>query len=106
MERRILDMRGSFAQVHSASDLYGVPAAQQAIPYIPLIADYGDIDILLIQDGVHCSPQILRVSEVASLAEDAQRPQIYISGEIHGDERVVEKHASNQSRLNRCAGAA
>ncbi len=40
-------------------------------------------------EDVKCSPFIVRVTDRASLLTDVQRPQVIISGEIHGDERVV-----------------
>ena len=43
------------------------------------------------QFKVTCSPSVVRVSHQESLGGDYLRPQLYISGEIHGDERVVRK---------------
>jgi len=44
-------------------------------------------------DQVHsgadsCSPIIARISHMSTLEEDLSRPQAFISGEIHGDERI------------------
>ena len=41
------------------------------------------------QNGVKCTSVIARVTDRATLNNDVQRPQVIISGEIHGDERVV-----------------
>ena len=39
--------------------------------------------------GEHkCSPAVMRITDLSSLVEDVERPQVLISGEIHGDERV------------------
>ena len=40
-------------------------------------------------EDVKCSPYIIRVTDRTTLLTDVQRPQVIISGEIHGDERVV-----------------
>ena len=37
----------------------------------------------------HCSPIVMSVTDLGTVSGDVQRPQVYISGEIHGDERVV-----------------
>ena len=43
-----------------------------------------------VHDGdVTCSPLLVRITDRASLQADVQRPQVILSGEIHGDERVV-----------------
>jgi hypothetical protein len=39
--------------------------------------------------GSGCSPQLLTVTDLGTAWSDVLRPQVYISGEIHGDERVV-----------------
>jgi predicted deacylase len=64
-----LDLRGSFAEVGPASEVLSVKAAVH-------------------RDGTTCSPMIIRVTHRDSLAKDKQRPQVFISGEIHGNERV------------------
>ena len=62
-------LRGPFARVETAESLLGVaPAKDQA---------------------GSCSPMVIRVSHLSSLESDRQRPQIFISGEIHGDEKIV-----------------
>ena len=66
---RLTALNGSFAHVSSAKDSFGIEE---------------------IQDGNDkCSPIVVRVSDLYSLSNDINRPQILISGEIHGDERVV-----------------
>jgi hypothetical protein len=66
---RLTALNGSFAHVSSAKDSFGIEE---------------------IQDGNDkCSPIVLRVSDLSSLSIDINRPQVLISGEIHGDERVV-----------------
>jgi hypothetical protein len=42
-----------------------------------------------LQGELTCSPHIARISEMRSIKGDATRPQVLVSGEIHGDERVV-----------------
>lgn len=52
-----------------------------------------------LQRDSECSPAVLRVTHVSSSSvlsaaasthrKDTARPQIFISGEIHGDERIV-----------------
>lgn len=36
-----------------------------------------------------CSPLVMSITDLGTILSDVQRPQVYISGEIHGDERVV-----------------
>ena len=69
INRRAEALRGPFARVETAEDSLGVPAARE-----------GDAT---------CSPVVIRVSHLASLESDKQRPQVFISGEIHGDEKIV-----------------
>lgn len=63
------DIDSDYALVKSPHDLYGLPYAHS-------------------KDGFQCSPSIIRVSHLKTLGKDLKRPQILISGEIHGDERV------------------
>lgn len=60
---------GKYAQVQTAESYLSVKAARDS-------------------DGSTCSPFVIRVSHIASLDADKQRPQMFISGEIHGDEKV------------------
>lgn len=62
-------LRGPFARVETAESMLGVPAAKEG--------------------SSACSPIVIRVSHLASLDRDRQRPQTFISGEIHGDEKIV-----------------
>eukprot|EP01041_Mallomonas_annulata_P006251 gene6251-12656_t len=62
------DLQGKFAEVESANTLWHVGFAE----------DQHDT----------CSPIVIQVTHLESLEQDTQRPQILISGEIHGDERV------------------
>jgi hypothetical protein len=69
-DKKATDLNGPFANVASASKILGI------------------------SDAVHnqklkCSPSILSISHRESLAGDYLRPQVYISGEIHGNEKVV-----------------
>jgi hypothetical protein len=41
------------------------------------------------QGDAKCSPTVIRITHRTTLAADRQRPQIIISGAIHGNERVV-----------------
>lgn len=63
-----LHLQSSFASVHTAEDLYKLNPAK-------------------LQD-TSCSPVIIKIGPTGDLA-DIQSPQLLISGEIHGDERVV-----------------
>ena len=69
MQKRSFDLLGSFATVQTAERLWNITAATQG--------------------KTTCSPAIIRITNMATLNTDVQRPQILISGEIHGDERVV-----------------
>ena len=69
INRRAEALRGPFARVETAESWLGVPAAREG--------------------GATCSPVVIRVSHLASLEPDKQRPQVFISGEIHGDEKIV-----------------
>ena len=71
---RLAALRGAFAAVETASDLYHVRNASKVSK---------DRTILT------CSPLIARITDVGSVLADFARPQVFISGEIHGDERVV-----------------
>lgn len=62
-------LESPFSMVSTAKEAYGM-------------AEVHDEDI-------KCSPFIIRVTDRTSLLTDVQRPQVIISGEIHGDERVV-----------------
>ena len=53
-----------------------------------------------IQGNDKCSPTIIRISDRRSLVEDYQRPQVIISGAIHGDERVVSNLNYLHKRLS------
>jgi hypothetical protein len=67
IKRRSESLKGLYSSYGEAKDIYG---------------------ILPPQSDEMCSPGILRVSHTTSLSYDYQRPQIFLSGEIHGDERV------------------
>ena len=69
MDEEILKLRGPFATISTPKDLF-------------------DLEPATYQDRT-CAPKIIRVTHLASLDSDNERPQIFISGEIHGDERVV-----------------
>lgn len=68
LEKQAFELKGPFAIVGSAQERYGTSPATS-----------GDRS---------CSPAIISVTEVESYSSDVQRPQLLISGEIHGDERV------------------
>ena len=74
--QRIKHLNSTFAVVHSAADLYSLPYSSRG--------------------GHQCSPLILQIgycnhkhhsSDTNNLIN--KRPQLLLSGEIHGDERVV-----------------
>lgn len=66
--RRSRDIAGLYANVNLAETIYGLRQAKQG--------------------STTCSPIVMQISHVKSLSLDKQRPQLLISGEIHGDERV------------------
>ena len=68
IQRRAAELAGQYALAQSAHEMYGITPASVK--------------------GSTCSPNIIRVSHVKSLPADSERPQIVVSGEIHGDERV------------------
>ena len=69
MNTRTYGLSGDYAQVNSANELLGTEISQG-------------------RNGFTCSPAIARVSHLASLSTDVERPQVLLSGEIHGDERI------------------
>lgn len=75
---RLAALRGAFAAVETASDMYHLRNASKVSK---------DKAIILT-----CSPLIARITDVGSVLADFARPQVFISGEIHGDERVVREH--------------
>lgn len=69
LESKATDLMSRFAMVAPAKESLQVPPAKHG--------------------SIECSPSIIRVSDMATLKSDSTRPQMLISGEIHGDERVV-----------------
>jgi len=68
LNEQLSPLKGRYGALATAKQVYSVPPATM---------------------GQHtCSPFILRVSDHSSMQMDASRPQVLISGEIHGDERV------------------
>lgn len=63
-------LASSFAHIKDAESLLGVKKAREP------------------HSGFQCSPLIARVSHIDSLNTDVERPQVLLSGEIHGDERI------------------
>jgi hypothetical protein len=69
LNAQITLLNGTFSHIMSSKSLFGTN------------------DVV---DGTSiCSPLIARVSDLKSLSTDRNRPQVLVSGEIHGDERVV-----------------
>lgn len=68
LDRRSFALKSEFANVDSANVLFGTK--------------------IIVEGNRRCTPAVLRISDVSSIETDKQRPQILISGEIHGDERV------------------
>ena len=64
-------LHGEYADVMSADEMLGTGHAGTGVN-----ARY------------KCTPPIIRISSLKSLAADEQRPQVLLSGEIHGNERV------------------
>ena len=69
LNARINLLESPFALVSTAKEAYGLEEATDA--------------------DLKCSPLLVRITDRASLLNDVERPQVIISGEIHGDERVV-----------------
>ena len=69
LNARINLLDSPFALVSTSKEAYGLD-------------ETSDIDL-------KCSPLLVRITDRASLLNDVERPQVIISGEIHGDERVV-----------------
>ena len=72
IQQRSSDLNGPFAKAIAANLLLGIPPATPKG----------------ILGGTSCSPNVIRVTDIGSIVKDRERPQIFISGEIHGDERV------------------
>jgi hypothetical protein len=72
-------LNSSFAMVSTAEELYDLPQAKEG--------------------NIKCSPIIIRVTDRETLSEDFLRPQIIISGAIHGDERVGPQASLFTSQL-------
>lgn len=72
-------LNGSFAMVSTAEESYDLPQAKEG--------------------NIKCSPTIVRVTDRETLSEDVLRPQIIISGAIHGDERVGPQASLFTSQL-------
>jgi hypothetical protein len=69
LNSRTVGLDGPYAIISNAKELYGIEEVEQK--------------------NIKCTAAIARITDRASLVEDNQRPQVIISGEIHGDERVV-----------------
>eukprot|EP00605_Chrysophyceae_sp_TOSAG23-4_P001873 GSChrysophyteH1.ASY1.ANO1.2067.1 assembled CDS len=72
MRKGAYEMSGSFATVKDAYDYLSVK---------PVEYTKGG-------KSKKCSPFLLRVTNTQTLSEDTHRPQVLLSGEIHGNERV------------------
>ena len=72
IQQRSAELNGPFAKTVAANLLFDIPPATPKG----------------ILGGSACSPNVIRVTDIGSIAKDRERPQIFISGEIHGDERV------------------
>ncbi len=93
LQNESLLLSGPFASVKTAEELYGLKRSKEVIAVVFLSCFFhcsqSYILLLNLKNGFDCSPEVIRISDQASLEEDETRPQILISGEIHGDERVV-----------------
>ncbi len=77
----------NYGRVLTAENLYGLPKVSEVWCWEMW---FGNIDFdIICQNGFECSPAVIRVSNMLDIEFDTSRPQILISGEIHGDERVV-----------------
>jgi len=72
MREATTELQGSFAEVTEASKLLHVPVVSWTDGSKP----------------AECSPPIARITNLQTLHTDEERPQVLISGEIHGNERV------------------
>lgn len=81
-------LNGPFASVKTAFELYKVPHAKMVISLTDILK-FIYLLFLYSQNTLSCSPSVIRISHQESLKKDIYRPQVLISGEIHGDERVV-----------------
>ncbi len=75
VEKELLNLQGSFAKMHKAKDLFS--------DYIKSSYDKNNFG-----ETIECSPSIGVLTHLSSIENDIERPQVVISGEIHGDERI------------------
>ena len=68
-------LHGKYALTSSAKILYNLPEAHGALR-------------MGHRKAMSCSPVVIRVSDISSLFDDLDRPQVLISGAVHGNERV------------------
>jgi hypothetical protein len=68
MNARVYALNSSVAMIASTKELYGLPEVTEG--------------------NIKCSPLIIRITDKESLSNDFLRPQVIISGAIHGNERV------------------
>jgi hypothetical protein len=76
LEHRASTFDGPFASTKTAAELFG---------FRKTYTKENDTDKEI---PGKCSPQVIRVTDMLSEPSDMYRPQLLISGEIHGDERV------------------
>lgn len=79
IEKFAAALNGPYAHVTSAASLLGTNKATSG--------------------GQSCTPSIVRVTHRESLSSDVQRPQLLLSGEIHGDERVGPSSTIHAAQL-------
>lgn len=75
LEKQLINLQGSFAKMYKAKDLFS--------DYIKSSYEKNSKG-----DTVECSPSIGILTHLSSIENDIERPQVVISGEIHGDERI------------------
>ncbi len=95
----------SFASAFNFKDLTYEELVEKTYSLQGPFASVSDAKILLgtdeVGEGTHfkCSPTIARISNLHTLNTDIERPQVLLSGEIHGDERVGPSASYTASKL-------
>lgn len=89
----VTSLQSSYASVSTANEKFGHPIVQEVRRngMRTLVNPRSHCLRLTLtqQSGLSCSPHIVSITHLSSVKDDASRPQVLISGEIHGDERVV-----------------
>ena len=96
LENRLKELNSKAAKYFTAANIWpDVGAFTQSTGVVKTIIKGG-------AEG--CSPSILQVTHVSSHKKDVERPQILVSGEIHGNERIGPQAALFAAQLLVWAG--